>query len=249
MNQKKPARPNKNDLRQLEFLVRKGVGQDYIMNLLDISPAQFDKWKKHTKASSILALIPEKTPEKFTIYHPSIEGQTEVAFEVNMVKFYRFKDEYRHPTGRYKYVYKCLKEMELSMNRETLAEYVKQLKNILNGGSKGQAINMGEAWRLLHNMETRTTLPFDPGMVKRLASVVYFTDDEDISTYDQSYGDFKIKLWDDNNVHDFFLTRPIAELLNLNNTSLESLEEYLTTAKGILEELTLEPQIQSLENS
>lgn len=246
---KKPARPNKYDLKQLEFLVKKGVSSDYIMKLLDIAPVQFERWKQNPKASLIFAMVPDKTPEKFTVYHPSLEGQTEVAFEVNLIKFYRFKEEYRHPTGRYKYVYKYIKEHELAMTRETLAEYVKHLKVCLNGGSKGQSINIGEAWRLLHNMDTRIALPFDPENIKRLASVVYFTDSEDLSTFDAEEGQRKIRIWEENNVHDFFLTRPIAELLHLNNSSIISLEEYLKTASGILKELTLEPQTQLSENS
>jgi hypothetical protein len=190
-----------------------------------------------------------KNPDKFTLNHPDLEGQTELAFEVKGHKFFRFKEEYKHPVGRYKYVYKYLRENDLRMDRETLQEYVKQLKICLNGGTKGQQINIGEAWKLLHNMDTRLTLPFEPEGVKRLASVVFFTDQEDLSTYDAEYGKWKIKLWEDNKVHDFFLTRPIGELLNVSNSSIESLEEYLSQASEILKELTLEPQSQSPENS
>lgn len=198
---------------------------------------------------NILGIKPKLSPHRFTINHPDIEGHTEVAFEVNLIKFYRFKEEYRHPVGRYKYLYKYIQEHELSMTRETLAEYVKQLKTCLNGGNKGQNINMGEAWRLLHNMDTRVALPFDPEQVKKLATVVYFTDDEDLSTYDQAHAEWKIKLWDDHKCHDFFLTRPIGELLKMSASSIISLEEYLSQASVILKELTLEPQTPSLESS
>lgn len=190
---------------------------------------------------------PLRAPDKFTMHHPDLEGQTELAFIAGGIHFYRFKEEYKHPVGRYKYVYKFLKEHELAMNRETLAEYIKQLKTCLNGGSKGQNINIGEAWRLLHNMDTRVALPFDPEGIKRLASAVYFTDTEDLSTYNAEEGVKKIKLWEDNKCHDFFLTRPIGELLHLSNSSIDSLEEYLNKASGILTELTLDPQTQSSE--
>lgn len=103
---------------------------------------------------------PLRAPDKFTMHHPDLEGQTELAFIAGGIHFYRFKEEYKHPVGRYKYVYKFLKEHELAMNRETLAEYIKQLKTCLNGGSKGQNINIGEAWRLLHNMDTRLFVLF-----------------------------------------------------------------------------------------
>lgn len=242
-------RPNKHDLRQLEMFITKGCSLDYARELLGISESEWIKWQEKPEIKSIISKRPERSPERYTIYHPDIEGQTEIAFEVNLTKFYRFKEEYKHPVGRYKYVYKFLREHELAMSRETLAEYIKQLKTCLSGGTKGQNINLGEAWRLLHNMDTRVALPFNPEHVKRLASAVYFTDTEDLSTYDAEEGARKIKLWEDSKCHDFFLTRPIGELLHLSNSSIDSLEEYLNQASGILKELTLDPQTPSSENS
>lgn len=243
-------RPNKHDLRQLEMFIAKGCSTDYCRELLCIPESEWIKWQEKPEIKNILSKRPIKSPERYTIHHPDLEGQTEEAFEVNLTKFYRFKEEYKHPVGRYKYAYRFLKEHELAMNRETLAEYVKQLKTCLNGGSKGQNINIGEAWKLLHNMDTRVALPFDPEQVKRLSSVVYFTDTEDLSTYDfDRDGKWKIELWNKEKTHDFFLTRPIGELLHLSNFSIVSLEEYLSQASEILKELTLDPQMSSSENS
>lgn len=201
------------------------------------------------KIREFFGIKPLRAPDKFTMHHPDLEGQTELAFIAGGIHFYRFKEEYKHPVGRYKYVYKFLREHELAMSRETLSEYIKQLKTQLNGGSKGQNINIGEAWRILHNMDTRVALPFDPDNIKRLASAVYFTDTEDLSTYDSKEGAEKIKIWDDNKCHDFFLTRPIGELLHLNSGSIIYLEEYLSQAQVILKELTLDQQTQSSVNS
>lgn len=241
-------RPNKHDLRQLEMFITKGCSLEYARELLCLTPSEWDKWQNKSEVKNILSKRPQKSPEKYTIHHPDLEGQTEVAFEVNLTKFYRFKEEYKHPVGRYKYVYKYLKEHDIRMDLPTLREYVRLLKTHLNGGTKGQNINIGESWRLLHNMDTRLTLPFDPEGIKRLATVVYFTDTEDLSTYNyDTDGKWKIDLWNENKVHDFFLTKPIGELLNLNDGSIISLEEYLSQAQEILRDLTLEPQTSSSE--
>lgn len=243
-------RPNKHDLRQLEMFITKGCSMEYARELLCLKPSEWDQWQKKPEVKNILSKRPEKSPERYTLHHPDLEGQTEEAFEVNLTKFYRFKDEYKHPTGRYKYVYKYLKEHDIRMSLETLREFIKQLKNILNGGQKGQSINMGEAWRLLNNMDTRAVLPFEPEGIKRLSTVVYFTDTEDLSTYDfDTDGRWKIDLWNKEKVHDFFLIRPIGELLNLNSGSIIYLEEYLNQAKEITEALTSEPQTSSSEKS
>lgn len=237
-------RPTKNDIRQIDVMVSHNCSTDYIREVLGLSPAEWLKWMDKSEVSAALAKRKDYSPERFTLNHPDIEGQTEIAFEVNMVKFYRFKKEFSCPAGRYKYIYRFLREHDLRMNLETLTEYVKGLKNCLNGGTKGKEILIGEAWRILHNMETRVTLPFDPEGIKRLSSVVYFTDDEDLSTYDYEAGNKKIKFWEENKTHDFFLTQPISELLNLSNFSQTSLEEYLNQASEILKELTLDQQTQ-----
>lgn len=242
-------RPTKHDLHQLEMFITKGCSLEYARELLCLTPAEWDKWQKKSEVKNILSKRPEKSPERFTIHHPDLEGQTEEAFEVNLIKFYRFKEEYKHPTGRYKYVYKYIQEHELRMSLDTLKEYTKQLKNVLNGGSKGQQINFGEAWKVLNNMDTRLALPFEPGAVKRLATTVYFTDTEDLSTYDfERDGKWKIDLWEKEKVHDFFLIRPIGELLRLNAGSITYLETYLTEIQPILEELTSDHQTPSSEN-
>lgn len=230
-------RPTKHDLRQIKKLVDRGCSEPVIQDIIDISPAEWMKWRLMPAVSKILASHKQIQPEKFTVYHPDIADKVEVAFEVNLVKFYRFTKEHYHPAGRYKYVYKFLRENDLKMDIDTLQAYVKSLKMCLSGGTKGQEINLGHAWQLLHNMDTRATLPFEPEGIKRLASVVYFTDQEDLSTYDYEEGKRKIAMWEEAKVHDFFLTAPISELLGMNSSSLDSLVEYLNQANQILEDL------------
>lgn len=182
----------------------------------------------------------------FNVNHPDIENNIEVAFKVKGKTYYRFKDDFRMPVGRYKYVYAFSKEVEMRMDLDTLKEYVRELKRCLNGEKK--VIDLEGAFKIVFSLETRVNLAFEPDTVRRLASVAYFDSTEDLSTYDQKHGNDKIAFWKKNNVTDFFLTRPINELLGLTDTSITSLEEYLATAEGILQDLNLELPNLSSEN-
>lgn len=172
----------------------------------------------------------------FNIYHPDIADQVEMAFEAGGKKFYRFIDQYQMPTGRYKYIVAATREVDLRMSIELLKEYMNEIRTALNG-SKGK-VDLESIWKILFNIETRISLAFEPNTVKKLASVCYFTDSEILTTWDSKKdGKEKIKLWDEHNCLDFFLTKPISELLRLNDSSLISLQTYLSQIYPILEEL------------
>lgn len=193
----------------------------------------------------------------FNIYHPDLADKIEFAFEcgptLNKRKFYRMKadinetNDFRLPTGRYKWIDAFLAEVNLRMTVGTLTAYLNELEKNLDG-TKGQ-INLGKAFQIIYAMRTRTNLGFDPQLIKTLASIVYFDETEDLSDYDKTYCEKKIKFWEKHEVYDFFLTRPIAELCNLNGISETALKTYIQTAQQIIKDLTLEQGSQSWENT
>lgn len=152
------------------------------------------------------------------------------------------------PAGRYKWLYGYLREVDLRMSLEVLNKYIEEIEKSLNGGKKG-VVDLGNAFILLSKLKTRTKLAFEPDGVRKLASVVYFDSSEDLSGFSQAYGEKKVLLWKKHNFLDFFLTRPMCELLKLKNSSIEVLEEYIKTAELIIQDLTLEPSNQLQESS
>lgn len=198
---------------------------------------------------------PKEPP--FNIHHPDLQDKIEFAFEcgptLNKRKFYRMKadvnetNEFRLPTGRYKWIDAFLAEVNLRMSAGTLVSYLNELEKNLDG-TKGQ-INLGKAFQIIYAMKTRTNLGFDPQLVKTLASIVYFDESEDLSDYDKAYCDKKIKYWEKYDCYDFFLTRPIAELCNLNDSSVHALKTYIQTAEQIIKDLTFGQENQSSENT
>jgi hypothetical protein len=198
---------------------------------------------------------PKEPP--FNIYHPDIADKIEFAFEcgptLNKRKFYRMKadanetNDFLLPTGRYKWIDAFLSEVNLRMTARTVDAYLNELEKQLDG-TKGQ-INLGKAFQIIYAMRTRTNLGFDPKLVKTLASVVYFDETEDLSDYDKDYCDKKIKYWEKHEVYDFFLTRPIVELCNLNGTSVTALKTYIQTADQIIKDLTFGLESPSSEST
>lgn len=189
----------------------------------------------------MLNLFKRKKRPEFNKDHPDIAHLVEVAFTVKGKKYYRFKEEKLIPVGRYKYIYMHLKEVDMRMNLETLQNYVKEFKNLLNGSGSKKTINIGELWKLVINLESRLSLAFEPASVERLASVVYFDDSEDLQTWDKKHGATKVEFWKKHRSMDFFLTRPMGELLGLKDISIESLEAYIQEATEILKDLTFVP--------
>jgi len=187
----------------------------------------------------------------FNIHHPDLADKVEFAFEAGPMfgkrKYYRAKEDFRLPYGRYKYIDAFLYEVELRMDLKKLEQYMDILEKNLDG-SKGN-ISIAKAFEVIWAIRSRCKLAFEPETVKRLASVTYFDETEDLSDFDMEYGAEKVKFWEKHGCYAFFLTSPIEELLNLKGTSVESLQTYIRQAQAVLKDLTLDPEKQYSPNT
>lgn len=228
-------RPYKSDIKQIASLVNLGVRKSDIASVLQITEPQLSKWE--TVNTRVAELLKPKARPEFTLLHRDFAPMVEEAFTCGGKRFYRFKDEYRMATGRYKYYYSTLRELELKLSIEDLQKYVNAFKLVLEGGSKKKSISLNDLHKLIFNLESRIELAFDTATVKKLAAIAYFDESEDLTTFSEKHGDEKIKLWNDHNVHDFFLMKPIGELFNLKNISVESLLAHLKEMDLITQDL------------
>jgi hypothetical protein len=201
----------------------------------------------HRKTRTVYRTKTPKVDLPFNLHHPDLAGHTELAFECKGKKFYRMAHEFRMPTGRYKFLDAYLLEHELRMTPKMFNDYLDKIEALLNG--KGGVINLSQIAVTVHNMRTHANLLFVPDTIKKLASVVYFDDSEDLRDYDPEYGKKKIAIWETDDTYAFFLTKPIVELLNLEGTSVTSLQTYMNQAQIVLEGLTLDQRKPSSENS
>jgi hypothetical protein len=179
----------------------------------------------------------------FNINHPEIRDQVELAFTAGGRDYYRFREEVNIPAGRYTYVDAFLREHEMRMSPEVMKGYIGAIREEISG-KKGE-INLHTVAVILYKMETRADLAFSPETIKRLASVMYFDKTESLKSYDVEYGKKKIAIWEKRGCLDFFFSKPMGELLGLQNTSPESLQNYLNQATQILQDLTSSPSTSS----
>jgi hypothetical protein len=183
-------------------------------------------------------LFKKKPQVLYNINHPDVAGKFELAFECNGRKYYRAVKDYYLPVGRYKFIDARLREADLRMTNKLLKDYIKELKKNLDG-TRG-TINLVKASNLLIAMETHADLDFEPETIERLAAVVYVDETEDLRDFDEKHGNEKIKFWKDNGEYSFFLTRPIGELLNLNDSLETATITYIQRVEEVRKNLTSE---------
>jgi hypothetical protein len=174
----------------------------------------------------------KKSSKTFNIYHEDFADKVEPAidndgkqFEVDGIKYYRFKQDTFMPYGRYKMMTMFIKQVDLRMTPQILSGFIDKIeKNI--SGEKG-AVNLTKVWESLMAMKARLALTFEIETVYSYASVVYFDDTENLYDYDKKINDAKIARWREANTVDFFYSRPTSELFDLKNTSKTDLEGYI----------------------
>lgn len=179
----------------------------------------------------------------FNIDHPDYKDKVEFMFECDGEKYYKFKEEYEIPTGRYIHIDACLREHEMRMSLPLLKAFIEELKANTNG--KTGQIDLHAVNVILYNIETRVNLAFDPDTIKRLASVIYFDKSERLNGFDKDHAAKKIASWEKQKFTDFFFKTPIRELLGLQDISETSLLNYMEEAKQVLQDLNFAPSMSS----
>jgi hypothetical protein len=175
----------------------------------------------------------------FNMYHPDFVGQIEPAFKVKGRQYYRFIKETNMKWGRYMYLQTFLHEQTLRIDSELLKGYVITMKKAINGDLK-KGIDLSLVYKIISQLESRLDLAFESETTYRLASVIYFDDQEDLYGYDKAHNERKIVSWKGAGTLDFFYSRPMSELLALNDLSAEDLQTYMAQSAAILKELTIE---------
>ncbi len=174
------------------------------------------------------------------VYHVDFKDKVIPVFRFSGQQFYAFKDELDMPYGRYQYMASFIQAIDMRMTLKVLNAYIEKLEKSLSGG-KG-SINIGEALITIKQMKTRATILFDVDLAYSLASCVYFTDTEPLNTYSMEMNKKKIAAWREVQAIDFFMLKPVKELIGLGNISLSDLMTYLEKSQPVIQELNLAMQ-------
>lgn len=182
----------------------------------------------------------KRNPKTFNIYHEDFADKVEPVlddigkhFEVNGVKYYRFKQDSLMPYGRYKMLIMFIKMVDLRMTAKLLGEYIDKIEQNISG-EKGQ-VNLTKVYEVIMSIRARLALTFESETVYNYASVVYFDDTENLYDYDKKLNDIKIARWREADlVVNFFYMKPISELFNLKSTSKEDLKDYTKIMEEVI---------------
>ncbi len=152
----------------------------------------------------------------------------EFAFSNGGVDYYCFKDVNKMPAKRALMSFTIYNEMDMRCNREYLISFKSSLDACING----KFLRTDVAQLSVHLGE-RLMLAVEPNLLLKLATVYYFTKDEDVSDYDFVLSAEKIKKWKEGDVNAFFLQQHIGKLINLSPTSQLDFQTYLAQVEEI----------------
>lgn len=153
--------------------------------------------------------------------HRNIEHKINLAFELHGVKYYCFDDAFNVPYERALTALTYYEEFRMRCSREFLKLHVKATDEAIN---KGKLTNVA----ILNNqLKERLDFVLEPQLLYKLASVIYFDENESPLTYDFKYNSKKIKLFEANkDVNAFFLQHHIQQLIPFLKDVEVNLELY-----------------------
>jgi hypothetical protein len=169
----------------------------------------------------------EKVPPKEIKTHPKLGIHIEWQFEVGGKHYYKCLNDYEIPTLRFRFATKFYQEMANKVTHDELRNLCKMMKEYLNGGVKGE-IKIGEAYKLVDDLEYQLDWAFEPESLLRLASVIYFDLGENISDYDSSYNKEKIATFKKKAVFTYLVKKLMSGSAILANLSTKDLDTYLS---------------------
>lgn len=166
-------------------------------------------------------------------YWPDAKHIIAYAFSIGDRHYFRFDDPLNTPYDR---ALKCLvyyKELDMNCDREFLKLHTKAFDKALSNTSI--TINtLIDLKKLNDQLKERLELPKEPELMYKLAAVVFFDQYENPYTYEFKYGENKIKAWKKNTtLTDFFLQKPLLELIPYLQYAGENLEQFSAMATKI----------------
>lgn len=156
------------------------------------------------------------------------------AFEFRDQTYFMHKDPMNTCLGRGLITMAFYEEMLMRCDVAYLKEYCAAIKAIFSNPNK---VDLAQLFKITNHLEERVNfLAAVPEHVYKLASVVFFTEDESAFYYDQERGMEKVKAWEaEPGMYDFFLKGPLVDLVPFLALPDSNSENYLQVQKKIEE--------------
>ena len=145
------------------------------------------------------------------------------SFTWNGEDYYCFENPFTMPWQRAYVAMAYYEELNMRITKDFLLEILFVMKEEINKPKPG----LTEVVKYINLLEERTRYVVEPETLLKLASVYYFTLDENPFFYDLIFNQKKIASWRKARTLDFFLQLPLQELAPLLTLPRETLQTYL----------------------
>lgn len=172
-------------------------------------------------------------PQRTNIFPVKLDHRVEFAFEADGIKYFEFSDANNIPCERAFSAIALYEELNMRCTREYLQAHAQAVEDAINDRGGISITNLA---KLNQQLKERLDLIFEPELVYKLASVIYFDETENPYKYDFKYGIEKVARWKKQNIADFFLSLPIKKLLPQTDLSNQDLEDYSRITKALTKE-------------
>lgn len=167
---------------------------------------------------------------------PETTEPIEKSFQINGVNYYKYKDISKVKNQRALTVNDFYNELSMRCTRDFLIKHCEASNKILNSTS----IDIYKLKTLVMQLEERLDMIYETDLIYKIASVVFFTKDENYLDYDDLLGREKIALFkaqdkEDKNMGFFFGTL-FKNLIGSTDMSDKDLQIYMTVGQQITQE-------------
>jgi hypothetical protein len=155
--------------------------------------------------------LKEKLTKFFSAKPPKWNKDTnyviEFAFKHNGKNYYQLSDYVNIPCERAFTAVSYYDELSMKCDRSFLLAHNEAIETACNNGK------LTEVVKLNHDLKLRLSLVSDPDLLLKLASVVFFDENESPLVYDFAYNEKKLKEWKKDKLMDFFQVLPLQNLI------------------------------------
>lgn len=145
------------------------------------------------------------------------ETATEAFRDKHGTTYYTFNDAFKMPAGRALCAIAIYEELRMRCTAEYLEKHTRAVELLLSPADK--RLNLGAIAQLNQNLKDRLALAPFPDHIYKLASVTFFDESENPTSYDFAYNQRKIDAWKkDPEMLNFFLQTKFKDLMPSLNT-------------------------------
>lgn len=160
------------------------------------------------------------------------EHEIALAFTHEGEDYYMFVNEQNMPAERAFSAMDIYEELDQRITRDYLEKMLDGMAAALNKG------DLQKAFQLVHFAQQRVKHITNIEILYKLASVLYFTKEENCYKYDREYNEKKIEKWKKSDIDAFFLKTPISDFLpsfdgSSMNTRLYTLAQNEDLLRGM----------------